>query len=138
MAVTWKPHLVWRRKHCEADMGSYLDKPPANIAFATLGAMLFISPGFFAFMGRNFESFLAMIAGLIIFVVGVFAYRYAQYVRDLLMILIAALLIIGPWLLGDNFSKQAFSIDIVIGCALILVSAIDLWIGRTESRRTDA
>jgi hypothetical protein len=123
-------HLV--RNLSEADMELDLDKPLANVAFGTLGSMLFISPSMFHVLGGNFECVLALAAGTMIFILAALPYKYSQYIRDIIICHIAIFIMATPILIDDEFKMKSLLINWPIGSLLLLTSGIDIWKRRAK------
>ena len=92
------------------------------------GVLLFISPWVLGFSRDLMAARAAWVGGVIIFVMGVAA--LAQFVEweEWVALIVGALVVISPWVLGFTMVHAAVWSCVVLGVIVVLSSIWGLWI----------
>jgi hypothetical protein len=97
-----------------------------DVANLTLGAVLFFSPWIFGFdAGRASEN--ANIAGIVIAVLAIAALAAFAVWEEWLNLIVGLWTLVSPWVLGFH-GTRAMTVSVVIGIAVAILAAIELWI----------
>jgi hypothetical protein len=97
-----------------------------DVANLILGAILFFSPWMFGFdAGKASEN--AHIAGIVIAVLAIAALAAFAIWEEWLNLIVGLWTLVSPWLLGFQGTK-AMTVTVVIGAAVAILAAIELWI----------
>jgi SPW repeat len=97
-----------------------------DVANLILGGILFLSPWIFGFdAGRASEN--ANIAGIVIVVLALAALAAFAVWEEWLNLIVGLWVLVSPWLLGFQGTK-AMTVSVVIGAAVAIVAAIEIWI----------
>jgi hypothetical protein len=97
-----------------------------DVANLILGAVLFFSPWIFGFdAGRASEN--AHIAGIVIVVLAIAALAAFAVWEEWLNLIVGLWTLVSPWVLGFH-GTRAMTVSVVIGIAVAILAAIELWI----------
>ena len=97
-----------------------------DVANLILGAVLFFSPWIFGFdAGRASEN--AHIAGIVIAVLAIAALAAFAVWEEWLNLIVGLWTMVSPWVLGFQ-GTRAMTVSVVIGIAVAILAAIELWI----------
>src|ERR1700716_213626 len=97
-----------------------------DVANLILGAFLFVSPWIFGFdAGRATEN--AMIAGIVIAVLAIAALAAFAVWEEWLNLIVGLWTLVSPWVFGFQ-GTTAMTVHVVIGAAVAILAAIDLWL----------
>jgi hypothetical protein len=97
-----------------------------DVANLILGAVLFFSPWIFGFdAGRASEN--ANIAGIVIAVLAIAALAAFAVWEEWLNLIVGLWTLVSPWVLGFH-GTRAMTVSVVIGIAVAILAAIELWI----------
>src|ERR1700726_3931389 len=107
-------------------MENWTNAKLCDVANLILGGILFISPWIFGFdAGRASEN--ANIAGIVIAVLAVAALAAFAVWEEWLNLIVGLWTLVSPWLLGFQ-GTRAMTVHVVIGAAVAILAAIELWI----------
>jgi len=96
-----------------------------DVANLILGAILFFSPWIFGFeSGRPSQN--AIIAGIAIMVLAIAALAAFAVWEEWLNLIVGLWTLVSPWVLG--FDGTALRVHVVIGAAVAILAAVELWI----------
>jgi len=97
-----------------------------DVANLILGAILFLSPWMFGFdAGRASEN--ANIAGIAIAALAIAALAAFAIWEEWLNLIVGLWTLVSPWVLGFQ-GTTAMTVHVVIGAAVAIIAAIELWI----------
>lgn len=97
-----------------------------DVANLILGATLFVSPWMFGFdAGKVSEN--ANIAGIAIVILALAALAAFAVWEEWLNLVVGLWTLVSPWVLGFQ-GTAAMTVHVVIGAAVALLAAIELWI----------
>jgi hypothetical protein len=97
-----------------------------DVANLVLGAILFFSPWMFGFdAGKASEN--ATIAGIAIAVLAIAALAAFAVWEEWLNLIVGLWTLVSPWVLGFQ-GTTAMTVHVVIGAAVAILAAIELWI----------
>jgi uncharacterized membrane protein HdeD (DUF308 family) len=91
------------------------------------GVLLFISPWALGFSGDLMAARAAWVGGVIIFVVGVIALMQFAEWEEWVALIVGALIIIAPWVLGFAVIHPAMWSCVVLGAIVVLSSISEIW-----------
>jgi uncharacterized membrane protein HdeD (DUF308 family) len=91
------------------------------------GVLLFISPWALGFSGDLMAARAAWVGGVIIFVVGVIALMQFAEWEEWVALIVGALIIIAPWVLGFAVIHPAVWSCVVLGAIVVLSSISEIW-----------
>jgi hypothetical protein len=110
----------------EGVMENWTNARLCDVANLILGAILFFSPWMFGFdAGKASEN--AHIAGIIIAILAIAALAAFAIWEEWLNLIVGLWTLVSPWLLGFQGTK-AMTVTVVIGAAVAILAAIELWI----------
>jgi len=96
------------------------------VANLVLGAILFFSPWMFGFdAGKISEN--ANITGLVIAIIAIAALAAFAVWEEWLNLIVGLWALVSPWVLGFQ-GTTAMTVHVVIGLAVAVLAAIELWI----------
>src|SRR6478672_1111308 len=97
-----------------------------DVANLVLGAFLFFSPWMFGFdAGKVSQN--AHIAGIVIAVLAIAALAAFAVWEEWLNLIVGLWTLVSPWVLGFQ-GTTAMTVHVVIGAAVAIIAAIELWI----------
>jgi hypothetical protein len=107
-------------------MENWTNAKLCDVANLILGGVLFFSPWIFGFdAGRASEN--AHIAGIVIAVLAIAALAAFAIWEEWLNLIVGLWTLVSPWVLGFQGTK-AMTVTVVIGIAVAILAAIELWI----------
>jgi hypothetical protein len=110
----------------EGVMENWTNAKLCDVANLILGAILFFSPWIFGFdAGRASEN--AHIAGIVIAVLAIAALAAFATWEEWLNLIVGLWTMVSPWVLGFQ-GTRAMTVSVVIGIAVAVLAAIELWI----------
>jgi hypothetical protein len=110
----------------EGVMENWTNAKLCDVANLILGAILFFSPWMFGFdAGRASGN--AHIAGVIIAVLAIAALAAFAIWEEWLNLIVGLWTLVSPWVLGFQ-GTRAMTVTAVIGAAVAILAAIELWI----------
>jgi hypothetical protein len=108
-------------------MENWTNAKLCDVANLVLGAILFFSPWMFGFeAGKVSQN--AHIAGIIIAVLAIAALAAFAIWEEWLNLIVGLWTLVSSWLLGFHGSTTAMRVAVVIGAAVAILAAIELWI----------
>jgi hypothetical protein len=96
-----------------------------DVANLILGAFLFVSPWIFGFAAGASEN--ANIAGIVIAILAIAALAAFAVWEEWLNLIVGLWTLVSPWVLGFQ-GTTAMTVHVVIGAAVAILAAIELWI----------
>lgn len=98
------------------------------------GALLFISPWALAFRTDPMPARTVWVGGVIIFVMGLVALMQFAEWEEWIALIVGALVIIAPWVLGFAAVHAAMWTCVVLGAIVVLSSISEIWaVHRSEA-----
>ena len=91
------------------------------------GILLFVSPWAFRFTGDPMAARTAWIGGVIIFAMGLIALMQFAEWEEWIALIVGALVIISPWVLGFAAIQAAMWTCVVLGAIVVLSSISEIW-----------
>jgi SPW repeat len=109
----------------EGVMENWTNARLCDVANLILGAILFLSPWMFGFdAGRASEN--ANIAGIVIAALAIAALAAFAIWEEWLNLIVGLWTLVSPWVLGFQ-GTTAMTVHVVIGAAVAIIAAIELW-----------
>jgi hypothetical protein len=110
----------------EGVMENWTNAKLCDVANLILGAILFLSPWIFGFdAGRPSQN--AYVIGIVITVLAIAALAAFAVWEEWLNLIVGLWTLVSPWVL--NFQgTRAMTVTAVIGAAVAILAAIELWI----------
>lgn len=96
-----------------------------------LGVWLFLSPWILQYAGMQMAAWNAWIMGVVVVLAAVAAILFFQEWEEYLAVLVAAWLVISPWVLGFADMMTAVYNQIIVG---VLVGGLAVWSALAERR----
>jgi len=110
----------------EGVMENWTNAKLCDVANLILGAILFLSPWMFGFdVEKASEN--ASIAGIVIAVLAIGALAAFAIWEEWLNLIVGLWTLVSPWVLGFQ-GTTAMTVHLVIGAAVAILAAIELWI----------
>src|SRR5438045_3248463 len=110
----------------ENPMENWTNARLCDVANLVLGAVLFCSPWIFRF-GAGSASGNAYVAGLAIAILAIAALAAFAVWEEWLNLVVGLWTLVAPWVLGFQGAKTAVAIHAVVGIAVAVLAAIELW-----------
>jgi hypothetical protein len=108
-------------------MENWTNAKLCDVANLILGAILFLSPWMFGFDAAR-ASGNAHISGIVIAVLAVAALAAFATWEEWLNLVVGLWALVSPWVLGFEGATTAMRVHVVIGAAVAILAAIELWI----------
>jgi hypothetical protein len=109
----------------EGVMDNWTNAKWCDVANLILGAILFFSPWIFGFdAGPTSKN--AYIAGIVIAVLAIAALAAFAIWEEWLNLIVGLWTLVSPWVLGFQ-GTTAMTVHIIIGAAVAILAAIELW-----------
>jgi SPW repeat len=108
-------------------MENWTNAKLCDVANLILGAILFVSPWMFGFDAAK-ASGNAHIAGIVIAVLAIAALAAFAIWEEWLNLVVGLWALVSPWVLGFEGTTSAMRVHVVIGAAVAILAAIELWI----------
>jgi hypothetical protein len=109
----------------EGAMENWTNAKWCDVANLILGAFLFVSPWIFAF-DTGWASENAYITGIVIAVLAIAAVAAFAVWEEWLNLIVGLWAVVSPWVLGFQ-GTTAMTVHVVIGAAVAILAAIELW-----------
>src|SRR3954449_8244123 len=107
-------------------MENWTNAKLCDVANLILGAVLFFAPWIFGFdAGKVSEN--AYISGIVIVVLALAALAAFAIWEEWLNLIVGLWTLVSPWVLGFQGAKTAVAIHAVVGIAVAVLAAIELW-----------
>jgi hypothetical protein len=110
----------------EGVMENWTNAKLCDVANLILGAILFFSPWMFGF-GAGTAAENANIAGIIIAALAIAALAAFAVWEEWLNLIVGLWTLVSPWVLGFQ-GTTAMKVHVVIGIAVAILAAIEIWI----------
>src|SRR6266404_8531669 len=110
----------------EGVMQNWTNARFCDVANLILGAILFFSPWMFGF-GAGMASQNAYIAGIVVAVLAIAAIAAFAVWEEWLNLIVGLWVLVSPWVLGFQ-GTTAMSVHVIIGAAVAILAAIELWL----------
>lgn len=116
-------------------MDNWTNAKWCDLANLVLGAVLFLSPWIFRFDAGTVSTN-AHITGIVIAILAIAALAAFAVWEEWLNLVVGLWALVSPWVLGFH-GTTAMTVHVVIGAAVAILAAIELWImSRTPPRLT--
>src|ERR1700746_1315634 len=107
-------------------MENWTNAKLCDVANLILGAILFLAPWMFGFdAGRASGN--AHIAGVVIAVLAIAALAAFAVWEEWLNLIVGLWTLVSPWVLGFHAETKAMAVSVIVGLALPVLAAIELW-----------
>ena len=107
-----------------------------DVANLILGAFLFFSPWIFGFAAGP-ASQNAHVAGIVIAVLAIAALAAFAVWEEWLNLIAGLWTLVAPWVLGFQGATKEMTVHVIVGIAVAVLAAIELWImSQTPPRLT--
>ncbi len=117
-------------------MESWTNAKLCDVANLILGAVLFFAPWIFGFdAGKVSEN--AYISGIVIVVLALAALAAFAIWEEWLNLIVGLWTLVSPWVLGFQGTK-AMTVHVIIGIAVAVLAAIEIWITSQNPPRLTA
>jgi hypothetical protein len=110
----------------EGVMENWTNARYCDVANLILGAFLFVSPWIFGFGGTT-AAVNANIAGIAIAVLAIAALAAFAVWEEWLNLIVGLWTLVSPWVLGFHAETKAMAVSVIVGVAVAVVAAIELW-----------
>jgi hypothetical protein len=110
----------------EGVMQNWTNAKLCDVANLILGAFLFLSPWILGFGGSGAAEN-ANIAGIIIVAVAIAALAQFAVWEEWLNLIVGLWTVISPWLLGFYTTSKAMAVCVIVGAAVAILAAVELW-----------
>ena len=108
-------------------MESWTNAKLCDVANLILGAFLFFSPWIFGFeSGAPSQN--AHIAGIVIAILAIAALAAFAVWEEWLNLIVGLWTLVAPWVLGFQALRTPTTIHVLVGIAVAVLAAIELWI----------
>jgi hypothetical protein len=97
-----------------------------DVANLILGAFLFFTPWIFGFEAGHVSQN-AILAGLVIVALAIAALAAFAVWEEWLNLIVGLWVLISPWVLKFHENATAVRIDVIVGIAVAVLAAIELW-----------
>lgn len=98
-----------------------------DVANLVLGAFLFFSPWIFGFdAGKISQN--ATIAGIVIAVIAIAALAAFAVWEEWLNLIVGLWVLVSPWVLKFQGATHAMTVHVIVGAAVAILAAVELWI----------
>jgi hypothetical protein len=109
----------------EGVMENWTNAKLCDVANLVLGAVLFFSPWLFAFSAGTVSNN-AHVTGIAIAILAVAALAAFAVWEEWLNLIVGLWALVSPWVLGFQ-GTTAMTVHVVIGAAVAILAAIELW-----------
>jgi hypothetical protein len=108
-------------------MENWTNAKLCDVANLILGAFLFFSPWIFGFdAGPASQN--AYVAGIVIAVLAIAALAAFAVWEEWLNLIVGLWTLIAPWVLGFQANTKAMTVHVIVGIAVAVLAAVELWI----------
>ncbi|MGY4567368.1 MULTISPECIES: SPW repeat protein [Bradyrhizobium] len=108
-------------------MENWTNAKLCDVANLILGAILFLSPWLFTFDGGTVSAN-AHIVGIAMAVLAIAALAAFAVWEEWLNLIVGLWALVSPWVLGFQGVTTAMTVHVVIGIAVAVLAAIELWV----------
>jgi hypothetical protein len=110
----------------EGAMENWSNAKLCDVANLILGAILLFSPWIFGFdSGKVSQN--AIIAGIVIAILAVAALAAFAVWEEWLNLIVGLWVLVSPWVLGFEGVTKAMTVHVIIGIAVAVLAAVELW-----------
>jgi hypothetical protein len=110
----------------ERVMDNWTNAKWCDVANLILGAFLFFSPWIFGFdAGKVSQN--AYIAGIVIAVLAIGALAAFTIWEEWLNLIVGLWVLVSPWVLSFHGTTRPMAVHVVIGIAVAVLAAIEIW-----------
>ncbi|RFB81620.1 SPW repeat protein [Methylovirgula sp. 4M-Z18] len=109
-----------------------------DIVMLALGIFLFLSPSIFGYAALAAAAWSAWISGLVIIVLAFAALAAFAEWEEWLAFVVGIWVAVSPWLLGFTTYPAAMNLHLLVGVAVMVVSAAYIWMVHHEPPRIAA
>jgi SPW repeat-containing protein len=109
----------------EGVMENWTNAKYCDVANLILGAFLFLSPWIFGFGGTAAEN--ANIAGIVIAALAIAALAAFAVWEEWLNLIVGLWTLVSPWVLSFSADRKAMTISVIVGAAVAILAAVELW-----------
>jgi hypothetical protein len=109
----------------EGVMENWTNAKYCDVANLILGAFLFLSPWIFGLGGTAAEN--ANIAGIVIAALAIAALAAFAVWEEWLNLVVGLWTLVSPWVLGFHAETKAMTISVIVGAAVAILAAVELW-----------
>ena len=106
-------------------MENWTNAKYCDVANLILGAFLFLSPWIFGFGGTAAEN--ANIAGIVIAALAIAALAAFAVWEEWLNLIAGLWTLVSPWVLSFQADTKAMTISVIVGAAVAILAAVELW-----------
>lgn len=107
-------------------MGNWTNAKWCDVANLILGAILCFSPWIFGFdAGKISQN--AYIAGIVIAVLAIGALAAFAVWEEWLNLIVGLWVLVSPWVLSFHGTTRPMAVHVVIGIAVAVLAAIEIW-----------
>jgi hypothetical protein len=110
----------------EGVMNNWTNAKWCDVANLILGAFLFFSPWIFGFDAGTVSQN-AYIAGIVIAVIAIGALAAFAVWEEWLNLIVGLWVLVSPWVLGFHGTTRPMAVHVVIGIAVAVLAAIEIW-----------
>jgi hypothetical protein len=110
----------------EGVMENWTNAKYCDVANLILGAFLFLSPWIFGFGGTAAEN--ANISGIVIAALAIAALAAFAVWEEWLNLVVGLWTLVSPWVLGFHADTKAMTISVIVGAAVAILAAVELWL----------
>ena len=97
-----------------------------DVANLVLGAFLFLSPWILGYAGSTAAEN-ANIVGIVIAVLAIAALAAFAVWEEWLNLIVGLWALVSPWVLGFQGSSRAMAVHVIVGIAVAVLAAVELW-----------
>jgi SPW repeat len=110
----------------EGVMENWTNARYCDVANLILGAFLFVSPWIFGFGGTH-AAINANIAGIVMGVLAIAALAAFAVWEEWLNLIVGLWTLVSPWVVGFHAETKAMAVSVIVGIAVAVLAAIELW-----------
>jgi hypothetical protein len=110
----------------EGKMKDWTNARYCDVANLILGAFLFVSPWIFGFGGTH-AAINANIAGIVMGVLAIAALAAFAVWEEWLNLIVGLWTLVSPWVVGFHAETKAMAVSVIVGIAVAVLAAIELW-----------
>jgi SPW repeat len=103
-----------------------------------LGVVLFVTPWVVGFAAEQNPAWTAWLTGVVIALIATVGLAGYAYYAAYANVAIGLWAIIAPWLIGFSANTGALWSHVIVGAAVAVAAAVELWTGHDTSSRVHA
>lgn len=107
-------------------MDNWTNAKFCDVANLILGAFLFLSPWIVGFNAGP-ASQNAFVAGIVIAILAIAALAAFAVWEEWLNLIVGLWTLVAPWVLGFHGETKAMTVHVIVGIAVAVLAAIELW-----------